>query len=54
MPILGVTRNRHLEIIGQEIRVNHDFFSTFLFAAFLYIWFTFPGHKSVYMYRNKK
>ena len=29
MPILDVTRNRHLEIIGQEIRVNHDFLPHF-------------------------
>ena len=25
MPILDVTRNRHLESDGQEIRVRHDF-----------------------------
>ena len=34
MPILDVPRNRHLESIGQEIRVRHDFLPHF-FAAFL-------------------
>ena len=34
MPILDVSRNRHLESIGQEIRVRHDFLPHF-FAAFL-------------------
>ena len=48
MPILDVTRNRHLESDGQEIRVRHDFLPHF-FAA-LYIWLMFPGHrKSVYV-----
>ena len=34
MPILDVTRNRHLESDGQEIRVRHDFLPHF-FASFL-------------------
>ena len=45
MPILDVPRNRHLESIGQEIRVRHDFLPHFCLLPFLYIWFTFPGHK---------
>ena len=45
MPILNVPRNRHLESIGQEIRVRHDFLPHFFLLPFLYIWFTLPGHK---------
>ena len=45
MPILDVPRNRHLDSIGQEIRVRHDFLPHFCLLPFLYIWFTFPGHK---------
>ena len=37
MPILDVTRNRHLESIGQEIRVRHDFLPYFCLLPFLYI-----------------
>ena len=29
MPILDVTRNRHLESDGQEVRVRHDFLPHF-------------------------
>ena len=35
MPILDVTRNRHIESDGPEIRVRHDFLPHFFFAAFL-------------------
>ena len=45
MPILDVPRNRHIESVGQEIRVRHDFLPSFCLLPFLYIWFTFPGHK---------
>ena len=49
MPILDVTRNRHLESDGQEIRVRHDILPHIL-LPFLYIWLTFPGHrKCVYV-----
>ena len=50
MPILDVTRNRHLESIGQEIRVGHDFLPHLCLLPYLYIWFTFPGHiKCIYV-----
>ena len=50
MPILDVPTNRHLEGIGQEIRVRHDFLPHFCLLPFLYIWFMFPGHnKCVYV-----
>ena len=45
MPNLDVTRNRHLESIGQEIRVRHDFLPHFCVLPFLYIWFMLPVHK---------
>ena len=45
MPILDVPRNRDFESIGQEIRVRHDFIPHFCLLPFVYIWFTFPGHK---------
>ena len=55
MPILDVTRNRHLESDGQEIRVRHDFLPHF----FCYLSYTnyglrFQVTENVYMYRNKK
>ena len=55
MPILDVTRNRHLESDGQEIRVRHDFLPH-CFAAFLiHIYgLRFQVTENVYMYRNKK
>ena len=34
MSIFDVTRNRHIESDGQEIRVRHDFLTHFV-AAFL-------------------
>ena len=37
MPILDVIRNRHLESIGQEIRVRHDFLPHFCLLIFLYM-----------------
>ena len=50
MPILDVTRNRHLERDGQEIRVRHDFLPHFFAAFLIHIWLTFPGHrKCVYV-----
>ena len=55
MPILDVTRNRHIESIGQEIRVRHDFLPHFCLLPFLYIYgLRIQVTKSVYMYRNKK
>ena len=48
MPILDVTRNRHLESDGQEIRVLNKgmiFFHIFLAAFLIHIWLTFPGHR---------
>ena len=56
MPILDVTRNRHLEIIGQEIRVNHDFLPHFCLLRSYTYGLRFQVTK-VYihcMYRNKK
>ena len=52
MPILDVTRNRHLESIGQEIRVRHDFLPHF-FAAFHMVYVS-RSQKVYIMYRNKK
>ena len=46
MPIVDVTRNRHLESDGQEIRVRHDFLPHF-FAAFLI-------HITAYVSRSQK
>ena len=45
MPILDVTRNRHLESIGQEIRVRHAFLPYFCLLPFLYM---------VYVSRSQK
>ena len=37
MQFVDVTRNRHLESIGQEIRVRHDFLPRFFLLPFVYI-----------------
>ena len=50
MPILDVTRNRHLESDGQEIRVRHDFLPHFFCCLSYTLWLTFPGpRKCVYV-----
>ena len=48
MPMLDVTRNMHLESIGQEIRVRHDFLPHFCLLPFLYIMVYVTRSKSVY------
>ena len=37
MPILDVTKNRHLESDGQEIRVRHDFLPHFVAALLIHM-----------------
>ena len=55
MPILDVTRNRHLESDGQEIRVRHDFLPHFFCClSFNTYGLRFQFIENVYMYRNKK
>ena len=49
MPILDVTRNRHLESIGQEIRVRHDFLPHFCLLPYLYIMVYVSRSQKVYI-----
>ena len=54
MPILDVTRNRHLESDGQEIRVRHDFLPHY-FCCLSYTYMAYVSRsQKMCMYRNKK
>ena len=54
MVILDVTRNRHLESDGQEIKVGHDFLPHFFYCLSYTYGLRFQVTENVYMYRNKK
>ena len=49
MPILDVTRNRHLESDGQEIRVRHDFLPHFFSAFLIHMAYIFQVTENVYV-----